>query len=77
MRLIGVVAAAIVTCLVAVSPGHAEKRVALVIGNSAYRNVAALPNPVNDASDVAAVLRGLGFEGTGQAGKEIPRLVRR
>ncbi len=38
----------------------AERRVALVIGNSAYAN-APLRNPVNDAQDMAKVLRGLGF----------------
>jgi tetratricopeptide (TPR) repeat protein len=38
-----------------------EKRVALVIGNSAYRHVARLPNPGNDAADVAAALARLGF----------------
>jgi Caspase domain len=37
------------------------KRVALVIGNSAYANVPALPNPANDAGEVAAALRRLGF----------------
>ncbi|HLZ05349.1 MAG TPA: caspase family protein [Bradyrhizobium sp.] len=37
------------------------KRVALVIGNSAYRNVPALPNPANDATDIAAALTRLGF----------------
>jgi len=46
----------------AVAPTWANgKRVALVIGNSAYRNVPALPNPANDAGDVGAVLRRLGF----------------
>jgi hypothetical protein len=46
----------------AVAPAWADgKRVALVIGNSAYRNVPALPNPANDAGDVAAALRRLGF----------------
>jgi hypothetical protein len=40
----------------------AEKRVALVIGNSAYRHAPALKNPRNDATDVAAVLNGLGFK---------------
>jgi hypothetical protein len=39
----------------------AEQRIALVIGNSAYR-VAPLKNPVNDAADIAAALRNLGFE---------------
>ena len=37
------------------------KRVALIIGNSAYRNVPALPNPANDAAAVAAAFRRLGF----------------
>ena len=38
-----------------------EKRVALVIGNSAYRQTARLKNPGNDAADMAASLRSLGF----------------
>jgi hypothetical protein len=41
-----------------------EKRVALVIGNSAYRNVSALANPARDAEAVAGALRRLGFEVT-------------
>ncbi len=46
----------------AVSPAVADgKRVALVIGNSTYRNVPTLPNPANDAADVAAALNRLGF----------------
>jgi len=40
------------------------KRVALVVGNSAYRNVPELPNPANDAGDVAAALNRLGFSVT-------------
>ena len=36
---------------------HAETRVALVIGNGAYRDVATLANPPNDARDVAAELK--------------------
>jgi uncharacterized caspase-like protein len=40
---------------------HAEKRVALVIGNSAYRNAPALINPKNDAQDIGKSLRELGF----------------
>lgn len=38
-----------------------ERRVALVIGNSAYRN-GPLKNPVNDATDIAVKLRQLGFD---------------
>jgi hypothetical protein len=54
----------ILTILLAVagaSTGYADKRVALVIGNSAYRNVSRLDNPVNDAKLMAETLRGLGF----------------
>jgi hypothetical protein len=41
----------------------AERRVALVIGNSQYKNTSLLlSNPKNDAEDVAASLRTLGFE---------------
>jgi TPR repeat protein len=43
------------------TPAHADKRVALVIGNSAYQNVTRLDNPANDASLIADALRGLGF----------------
>jgi hypothetical protein len=41
----------------------AESRMALVIGNGGY-SYAALANPVNDATDVAAALRDAGFEVT-------------
>jgi len=44
---------------IAPAQGH---RVALVIGNSAYKSVAALPNPQHDAEDLAAALRAVGFE---------------
>jgi formylglycine-generating enzyme required for sulfatase activity len=40
----------------------AEKRVALIIGNGAYANATQLPNPRNDAEDVAAALKREGFE---------------
>jgi hypothetical protein len=40
----------------------AEKRVAFVVGNGAYRNVATLPNPPIDAKAMAAVLRNVGFD---------------
>jgi formylglycine-generating enzyme required for sulfatase activity len=43
------------------SQASAEKRAALVIGNSSYRNVPSLPNPVNDATEVAALFRASGF----------------
>jgi uncharacterized caspase-like protein len=40
----------------------AEKRAALVIGNSAYKNVPALSNPSNDARAVSELLKKAGFE---------------
>ena len=52
--------------LVALSAGFAvsavaDDKIALVIGNSEYRNVGKLPNPVNDAADMAESLKRLGF----------------
>ena len=40
----------------------AESRLALVIGQSAYRSVPALPNPANDARAVTQLLTDSGFE---------------
>ncbi len=45
------------------NPAHAERRVALVIGNGAYK-VAPLKNPANDATDMADALREMGFDVT-------------
>jgi uncharacterized caspase-like protein len=43
------------------APALAAKRVALVIGNSAYRSVATLTNPANDSDDISAAFKRLGF----------------
>jgi len=43
------------------APAQAERRVALIIGNGAYP-AAPLKNPANDARDMAATLKSLGFE---------------
>ncbi|MBZ0217588.1 MAG: caspase family protein, partial [Fimbriimonadaceae bacterium] len=40
---------------------HAEKRIALVIGNATYQNTPTLSNPVNDGEDLAAALKRVGF----------------
>ena len=42
----------------------AAGRVALVVGNGTYAHIGRLPNPGNDAADMAAALRHLGFEVT-------------
>jgi Caspase domain len=61
MRTVAAFACAVMLVSLAAGPGNAQTRVALVIGNSAYQNVPALPNPTSDASDVAASLERLGF----------------
>ncbi len=47
--------------MVWVSPALAAKRVALVIGNSAYQSVDKLANPTNDAAAIAESLKRIGF----------------
>ena len=56
----------LVVIVVAARPSgeQAAGRVALVVGNSTYAHVGRLPNPGNDAEDVSAALRRLGFEVT-------------
>jgi uncharacterized caspase-like protein len=48
-------------CIV-VTQAAAERRVALVVGNSQYAYTPALPNPRNDADDIANTLKNVGFE---------------
>src|ERR1700675_1688430 len=47
--------------LAIVQPAHAEKRVALVIGNNDYKNVPKLQKAVNDARTMGDTLKQLGF----------------
>src|SRR5215213_3097385 len=50
-------------CMVfAAHSAKAERRVAFVVGNGAYKNVQPLPNPSIDAKSMAGVLRNVGFE---------------
>jgi hypothetical protein len=50
-------------CMVlSASAANAEKRVAFVVGNGAYKNVAPLPNPAIDAKSMAMLLRNVGFD---------------
>lgn len=56
-----------------------NKRVALVIGNSAYEHTPPLTNPKNDADDMTVALQGLGFEvfkGVDLKKSEMERTVR-
>jgi uncharacterized caspase-like protein len=58
-------AAAISTTVLLVHPATAdtnERRVALVVGNGAYRDAPALENPLSDAKAMSAALKRIGFE---------------
>ena len=47
--------------LLTAGPAAADKRLALVVGNSAYQSIPRLDNPQNDAKLIAETLRGIGF----------------
>jgi hypothetical protein len=53
-----VAAALLLVC----QPAFAQKRVALVLANSAYQNAVPLANPVNDGAVVASTLKDAGFD---------------
>ena len=68
MRCLSIAIAAVVSaCLV--TTASAERRVALVIGNSAYTATSPLPNPKLDAKSMATALEEVGFETTYAARK--------
>lgn len=50
-----------------ISSANAERRVALVVGNSNYKNISPLDNPRNDAKLMAETLRSVGFALVGGA----------
>jgi uncharacterized caspase-like protein len=57
-----IAALSVAALLVSGDAALADKRVAFVVGNAAYRNVPQLPNPAIDAKAIASVLRSVGFE---------------
>jgi uncharacterized caspase-like protein len=60
---VAVTAAATLATSTSFEPARAApNRVALVMGNGAYQSVVQLPNPSNDAADIAQALRRIGFE---------------
>ena len=59
-----VVAVVAVVVLAAPAVVLADGRVALVVGNSTYAHIGRLPNAENDAVDMSAALRRLGFDVT-------------
>ena len=62
MRYYFTVFISLVAVLFCSGAAFAERRVALVVGNAQYANTNALRNPDNDADDIGAMLRQLGFE---------------
>jgi len=57
-----IAALSIATLLFSGDAALADKRVAFVVGNGAYKNVAPLPNPPMDAKTMASTLRNVGFD---------------
>ena len=65
MRFVAVTACAMLLICLGVAPSHAQKRLALLIGNQAYNaEVGPLGNPHNDIVLMEKTLKGLGFEVT-------------
>src|SRR6516165_8928411 len=62
LSMAGMVGAAILSVVLAPGDAWADKRVALVLGNSSYQTVPQLPNPSRDASAVAKMFRDAGFD---------------
>src|ERR1700761_6694781 len=52
----------VIGMLVSATVAKADRRVAFVVGNGAYKNVAPLTNPPLDAKAMAGVLRNAGFD---------------
>ena len=56
------ICAMLVAWLLVALPAHAERRVALVMGNGLYKSAVQLPNPPADAEAMAVMLSSMGFE---------------
>lgn len=61
---ITVLATCLIYSILTLSAAHAETRIALVIGNSAYETIGALKNAGNDAKLLAASLKEMNFDVT-------------
>src|ERR1700684_2822687 len=48
--------------LFATATNAADRRVALVVGNSAYKNASSLANTINDSTAIATLFKSVGFE---------------
>lgn len=61
-RCVLVLSCLVIALALPATAADAAKKVALVIGNSAYTSVTALENPKNDAAALAEALRSIGFD---------------
>jgi uncharacterized caspase-like protein len=57
-----VIGGAILSMVLAPGTAWAEKRVALIVGNSTYQTVPQLPNPSRDAASMAKLFKDAGFD---------------
>lgn len=62
MRIFCTIAVAFLAFCLPAAPVLADKRVALIIGNSDYRHVPKLANPANDAAAMSLLLKNAGFD---------------
>ncbi|MFD2180720.1 caspase family protein [Rhodoplanes azumiensis] len=62
LRLVACAFATLLVAAVAAEDAKADRRVAFVVGNGAYKSVDPLPNPAIDAKAMASLLRNAGFE---------------
>jgi hypothetical protein len=62
LSLAAVIGGTILSMVVAPDAAWAEKRVALIVGNSTYQTVPQLPNPSRDATSVAKMFKDAGFD---------------
>src|ERR1035438_3121954 len=62
MRIASAIVLALCSMWLFCQPAFAEKRIAMVMGNSAYQSVPRLPNPVNDAGAMSAMFKSAGFD---------------
>lgn len=79
MRYVHLVVGLVLVAVLSSLPASADKRVALVIGNSAYTETSQLANTRNDATDMGNALKRLGFdvlEGVDQDKRAMERLIR-
>jgi formylglycine-generating enzyme required for sulfatase activity len=78
LRVLQIIAVVGLALACALAPARAEKRVALVVGNGAYRHADKLANPVNDARGMRDALAGLKFDvvyGEDLDGQALRRLI--